>query len=64
MEWTTFTIDFDYDKTFYDVLLPNGDVIPNCWPNAGKMNAFCTNGKVYSHTDNIKVRISQNPPEA
>jgi hypothetical protein len=31
--------DWEYEKVFYDVLLPNWDIIIDCWPNAWFMNA-------------------------
>ena len=32
-EWLPFT--GDYDKVYYDVKLPSGEIVPHCWPNAG-----------------------------
>lgn len=28
----------EYEKRFYDVRLPDGEIVLNCWPNAGFMN--------------------------
>lgn len=34
-----FTIPWngDYEKQFYDILTNQGNIIEECWPNAGKM---------------------------
>lgn len=62
--WQPFTEDFDYEKKFYDVQLPDGTVIEQCYPNSGVLNAI--NGSpgkaVYTHKDNIKVRLSLRHP--
>ncbi len=60
-EWQPFTEDFDYEKKFYDVLLPNGTIVEQCWPNSGIMNAIMTKGRYYPK-DNVKVRISHRHP--
>ena len=54
--WDIFTADYDYEKELYQVLLPDGTILENCWPNAGMMHCSDT-GKIFKHTDNIKVRI-------
>jgi len=32
-EWKTY--NFSYEKEWYDIELDNGDIILQCWPNAG-----------------------------
>lgn len=53
-EWIDFTNDFDYQKTLYDVLLPNGEIVLRCYPNGGYMHA--DNGRLWDTNSNIKVR--------
>lgn len=60
-EWRMFTVDFDYEKKFYDVLLPDGKIVEQCWPNSGLMNAI-NSGTRYGPRDNIKVRLSHRHP--
>lgn len=62
MDWEEFTEDYDYIKKFYDVLLPSGQIIKHCWPNAGKMIATDTTGRIWSVEDNIKVKLSKDRP--
>lgn len=55
-----FTIwDGQYDKTWYDVLLPDGSVVERCWPNAGKMVATDGSGREWEPGP-IAVRVSPN----
>lgn len=61
--WQQFTEDFDYLKEFYDVMLPSGDVVKHCWPNAGWMNAINGDGRKWSGKDGVKVRLSETHPE-
>jgi len=35
-EWEDCT--YDYEKQFYDVMLPNWEILYYCWPNAWKFN--------------------------
>ncbi len=56
MEWVKFTADFDYVKDFYEVLLPTGEIVPLCWPNAGLMNTSDGTNRRWSPDDNISVR--------
>jgi hypothetical protein len=48
-----------YQKIEYDVLLKNGKIIPNCWPNAGKLNATDGSGRRYGQ--GIMFRRAENP---
>jgi hypothetical protein len=54
MDWQDFDENFDYVKDFYEVLLPSGEIIKKCWPNAGKMNATDGSGRYWE--SGIKVR--------
>lgn len=47
-EFVVWTENFDYEKEFYEMLLPDGTRLYG-WPNAGKIEGF-------DHTDGIKVR--------
>lgn len=65
--WEAFT--GEYQKRTYDVLLPDGEVVRWCWPNAGYMNeAYPSNhkGRRWGIEDGIKVRYSdpKYPPTA
>jgi hypothetical protein len=51
----------DYEKEFYDIKLPSGEVVLCCWPNAGKM---CENGgerRKFTPEDNIEIRLGIHP---
>ena len=48
----------DYWKTFYDVLLPSGEVVINCWPNAGFYCATDGSGRKWGCED-VLVRPSE-----
>lgn len=61
-EWRQFTEDFDYEKKFYDVLLPTGEIVEQCWPNSGIMNEINQGRGKFRPQDNIKVRISHRHP--
>jgi hypothetical protein len=50
-----------YQKIEYDVMLPDGTIVPNCWPNAGFMNAVDGTNRKWSVTSNIKIRRSALP---
>ena len=56
--------DGEYEKEFYDVLLPSGEVVKHCWPNAGFMNDIMGNGpqRQWSPKDGVKVRPSPDHP--
>lgn len=53
--------DGEYNKQFYDVLLPNGDILKACWPNAGKMVSMDGSGRMWSVDDRIQVRKANHP---
>lgn len=38
--------DGEYEKEFYDVRLPSGEIIL-CWPNSGVMNSLDGSGRVF-----------------
>jgi hypothetical protein len=48
-----------YQKIEYDVLLPSGEIVPNCWPNAGKINACDNTGR--SWENGVMYRRAANP---
>lgn len=50
--------DGDYDKRFYDVRLPCGEIIKACWPNAGKMSAYDGSSRSWFAESNIEVRVT------
>ena len=50
--------DGDYIKTLYDVLLPDGEIIYKCWPNAGKMLECGGQHRQWLPEDGIQVRKS------
>ena len=51
-----------YEKDFYDVLLPSGEIVPNCWPNAGKLNETRSPFRQFLLSDRVCARLSLNPP--
>ena len=59
-EWKQFT--GDYEKGWYDIILPDGTVHKYCWPNAGYMNACHSGGGKFSKDDNIKFKRSECHP--
>lgn len=63
MVWVPLTKDFDYEKQFYDVLLPSGVVVKHCWPNAGYLCDINGSGLKFGPEDNIKIRPSPDHPE-
>jgi hypothetical protein len=52
--WMSFTAD--YDKTFYDVWLPTGEIVKECWPNAGSMNSSDDSDRSWVVGEPIAVR--------
>lgn len=58
--WKDFVDDFRYNKEFYDTLLPSGEIVEQCWPNAGFMTAG--DGRRWSGKDGVKVRLSLKHP--
>ena len=60
--WEDFTPEYDYEKKFYDVLLPSGEIVEGCWPNAGYMNGVMQRNGKWSGTDGVKVRLSLKHP--
>jgi hypothetical protein len=55
-EFIEFNSEFDYEKDFYEVLLPDGTIVPQCWPNDGKMNATDCSGRSWDWNSGVKVR--------
>lgn len=52
-QWKDF--DGEYSKQFYDVMLPDGKMHFQQWPNAG---GFMIDGVMYTENDNIRIRRS------
>lgn len=57
-EWAKWTGD-NYIKSYYDVLLPSGKIVKECWPNAGKLKS---GGYSFDAASNVKVRLSASSP--
>lgn len=53
--------DGSYEKEWHDVMLPDGEVVEHCWPNAGVMCASDGTGRMWTHHDNIRVRTGRHP---
>lgn len=51
-----------YVKEMYDVQLKTGEVVTNCWPNAGFMMTTDGSGGQFSVDDVAGVRPALNPP--
>lgn len=51
--------DGEYEKVFYDVLLPSGEVVEHCWPNAGKMDELKFPFRRWLVSEHICVRVSR-----
>lgn len=53
-----------YQKEFYDVLLPSGEIVKNCWPNAGKLNELTGKRRQwkYKKTGSLRVRLAARTP--
>lgn len=58
-DWATWS--GDYDKEWYDVRLPDGTVIPHCWPNAGVMMAMDASGRSF-RPGTVEARYSPTHP--
>ena len=54
MEWRQFD-PAKYWKKFYDVRTPDGDVVGQCWPNAGRMMATDGSGRMWTACE---IRLS------
>lgn len=51
----------NYQKIEYDVLLENGEIFKNCYPNAGFMNTIDGSNKKFSPDGKIKIRRAEHP---
>lgn len=60
-KWRAFLGDGDYDKEWYDVRLPDGQIVKHCWPNAGRMNATDGSGQEWG-AGQCEVRLSPDHP--
>lgn len=55
-EWIDFDNNFKYEKIPYNVLLPWGEIILNCWINNGWISA--NNGRIFDTKFGAKVSPS------
>lgn len=56
-EWIDFNNMFQYEKIMYDVLLPSGEKISECWANNGYLNA--NDGRIFDTKFGAKVTPSE-----
>lgn len=56
MTWKVF--DGHYDKTMYDIRLVSGEIVEECWPNAGTFYCLET-GKEYDGSLIMLVKESE-----
>lgn len=56
-EWIDFNDNFNYEKILYDVLLPSGEKISECWANNGYLNA--NDGRIFDTKFGAKVTPSE-----
>ncbi len=61
-KWSNYDYEYGYDKQEYDIKLYTGEIIYNCYPNAGKFNSFhhLTEQKSYNEKNVIEIRLSEN----
>lgn len=59
-EWQPFT--GNYEKQWYDVLLPDGEVVECCWPNAGHLHEMRGRSRQWDETSGVKFRPSTRDP--
>jgi hypothetical protein len=57
-EWKKY--EGDYEKEGYDIMLKDGTIIENCWPNARTFHALDGSGRVVN--DNLIVCIRKREP--
>lgn len=48
----------EYEKQFYDVRLPSGEIVKNCYPNAGFMNETGGAGRKWGEGE-VEYRVSE-----
>lgn len=53
VEWREWTGN-NYIKSYYDVLLPTGEIIEHAWPNGGTVGGYASD---------VKVRLSSTLPD-
>lgn len=60
-EWSQYDHYYGYDKAEYDIILFDGRVVFNCYPNAGIFNSFNLDTKgQYSESEVKQIRLSKN----
>lgn len=52
--WTDF--DGHYEKHECDIMLKNGTIIHNCWPNGGEFNELEAGKRVFKNDEISKLR--------
>jgi len=60
MQWKMF--DGEYEKEWYDIKLKTGEIIHQCWPNAGKFHPP-NGGRQYEGEEVREVRRCKHPLE-
>jgi len=58
-QWQIF--DGEYEKEWYDIKLKTGEIIHQCWPNAGNFHA--PSGKQYKGRTVREMRLCKHPLE-
>lgn len=53
--WKTFDGQ-NYEKQFYEVLLAGGEIISDCWPNAGELHQTSGQFRKFKWQDGVKFR--------
>lgn len=48
--------DGEYEKQWYDVMLPSGEMVLACWPNAGKLVETKAPFRFWQVQDSVCVR--------
>lgn len=53
----------DYDKFEYDIILKDGTIVENCYPNGGMFNSMSDlhNNQYFDEKEVVEIRFSQNP---
>lgn len=53
----------DYDKFEYDILLKDGTIVENCYPNGGEFNSISDlhDQQSFNEANILEIRFSHNP---
>ena len=52
----------EYEKEFYDIKLHSGEIIPNCWPNAGTFHTGLDRIVDGGEVSHFRLAVYENPP--